>query len=181
MCKGGNTDNTFNTADAYLLIIRVTINSMHQRHSNMGRLRTFLLPLSSSPSEEFESSSALDGMVSKSSVSIEGKRRWVHPWGIKRSHESLRGKKNPLHFQKKEGSKGSTTLKRSLENQTSVFHFLSLMITWLRGGPRHSGLGTCCTFIFAVSRKSTSQSIWEKSTLLINIRIRQCGTAQHHT
>lgn len=79
MCKGGNTDNTFNTADAYLLIIRVTINSMHQRHSNMGRLRTFLLPLSSSPSEEFESSSALDGMVSKSSVSIEGKRRWVHP------------------------------------------------------------------------------------------------------
>lgn len=67
---------------------------MHQRNDNTGRSRTFLLLPSSSPSEELESSSALDGMVSKSSGSIEGKRRCVQPWGINRSHESLRENKS---------------------------------------------------------------------------------------
>lgn len=97
----------------------------------MGRLCTFLLLLSSSPSEEFESSSALDGMVSKSSVSIEGKRRWVHPWGTKKSsNESLR-KKNLYTFGNRRVQKVLLHKIRSLENQTHQFRSFSLW--WLPG------------------------------------------------
>ena len=63
-------------------------------------LLTFLLLDWSSPSEELESSSALEWMVSKSSVSIEGKHRWVQP-REKEHTERRQGLVNPSVDEKK--------------------------------------------------------------------------------